>query len=432
MPNEPLSFTDFAFSPPDGLRDRTYSPTEPESEEAIRGQIQGVSDQLRDHINALQARLRAVEAENSGAHYIGAVKIEGVTGENVAQQLLSLKQLLDETAVGAIPDDSIETVKLRDGVVTNGKLATGAVSTEKLQDGCVTAGKLADGAVTSEKLASGMGDFCQKVLITQSCTWSPPYDGIYTVTLMGGGGGGGSGFGVYDSSLNTNSNFTRVFFSGAGGDASVPVTKRIALYQSEVYTLVIGAGGQGRTGHAYVMKQAGSGSDKVPTFSSCDGFEAPGGETSLQLGTELILETSQRVKGCEFGCYIAAWLPSSQTTLLGGGSGAGYFPGSRNSLEISENEISAQGGNITIEAGHGQMGGGEGGQFIRSYHLAGTPLHAGHAKGYGCGGGGGSAPYIDSDTPRSNGQFTGVHNGGNGGNGYALIEWFAPLAMPQS
>ena len=78
------------------------------------------------------------------------------------------------------------------------------------------------------------------------------------------------------------------------------------------------------------------------------------------------------------------------------------------------------------------MGGGEGGQFIRSYHLAGTPLHAGHAKGYGCGGGGGSAPYIDSDTPRSNGQFTGVHNGGNGGNGYALIEWFAPLAMPQS
>lgn len=431
MPNDPILFEDFAFTPADGLKNHEYSPTEPESEEAIREQIQGVSDQLRDHINSLQGQLNAVTAGNSGAHYIGAAEIAGIAGENVAQQLSSLKTLIEETAIGAIPDHTIETVKLKDGVVTAEKLAEHAVTEEKLTSGCVTNTKIADGAVTYEKLSSDMGDFHEKVLIMKSGTWSPPFDGIYTVTLLGGGGGGGSGFGVYDTTLNSNSNNPRTFFSGAGGDASVPVTKRLALYQSETYTFLIGAGGAGRTGRSYVMKTAGSGYSTPPTFTSCDGFATEGGESSMSIGGTVILQTTQRTKGCPFGCYVGASMSINITTALGGGSGAGQLPGTRNSLAIKDYDIPS-GQDVVIEEGPGLMGGGRGGRFSRSLHIAGTASHAGNATGYGCGGGGGCAPYISYDNPKSSAPYSFINKGGKGGNGYALIEWFAPLAMPQA
>lgn len=46
-----MTITNMAFNPVSGLKDASYSPTTPVSETAIRAQIQGVSDQLRDYIN---------------------------------------------------------------------------------------------------------------------------------------------------------------------------------------------------------------------------------------------------------------------------------------------------------------------------------------------------------------------------------------------
>ena len=427
MTDNPVLFEDFTFTPADGLKNHEYSPTEPESEDAIRAQIQGISDQLRDHINDLQEQLNAVTEGSSGAHHIGSAAITGVSGESVAQQLASLKTLIDETAVGAIPDNSIASAKLQNGAITTEKLADNVVTEGKLASGSVTETKLADGAVTSGKLASGLGDFHEKHLITTSGNWSPPHDGIYTVTLLGGGGGGGSGFAVYDAALNENANFPRTFFCGAGGNASIAVSKRFALYEDETYTFVIGAGGSGRTGNAYVMQTKGDGYSTMPTFSSCDGFATEGGETSMALGESVLLETSQRVNGCAFGCYVPMMLSSYQATLLGGGSGAGYLPGTRNTRTISDNEISALGENLVINGGTGLMGGGDGGIFSRNLHMSGTACPGGNAKGYGCGGGGGCAPYVNRTTVPS---F--VNKGGEGGNGYALIEWFAPLSLPQT
>lgn len=431
MPNDPILFEAFAFAPEDGLKNHEYSPTEPESEDAIRAQIQGISDQLRDHVNTLKTQLNATESACSGAHRIGAAEIAGIGGRNVAQQLASLKTLIDETAVGAIPDDTIETAKLKDGIVTEAKLAQNAVTEDKLADGCVTGGKLADGAVTVEKLAQGMGDFYLRHLITTSGTWSPPYDGVYTITLIGGGGGGGSGFAVYDTSLNTNSSYPRAYFIGASGDASVAVTKRFALYQSETYTFVIGAGGNGRSGRNYVMSAAGVSYDTQPVFTSCDAFATVGGESSMAVGDKVLLNTSQRNKGCGHIVHVGMTTPGTKLDLYGGASGAGYFPGVRNTVKTSDTEITNGGKTLVIEGGPGLMGGGHGSSFSMAGHISGTQSPAGNATGYGCGGGGGCAPYIDRSTPTSSNKYSFINSGGKGGNGYALIEWSAPLALPQ-
>lgn len=148
---------------------------------------------------------------SSGAHHIGSAAITGVSGESVAQQLASLKTLIDETAVGAIPDNSIASAKLQNGAIT----------TEKTCGQCVTEGKLpparnGDQACGRRRhlrqTGTRLGDFHEKHLITTSGNWSPPHDGIYTVTLLGGGGGGGSGFAVYDAALNENATFPAPFF----------------------------------------------------------------------------------------------------------------------------------------------------------------------------------------------------------------------------
>lgn len=62
---------------------------------------------------------------------------------------------------GAPGDDTVTTVKLRDGAVTTAKIADGSVTTAKLAagaatpaDGSITTAKLADAAVTAAKIAS--------------------------------------------------------------------------------------------------------------------------------------------------------------------------------------------------------------------------------------------------------------------------------------
>ncbi len=53
-------------------------------------------------------------------------------------------------------DDSVTTVKIRDGAVTEPKLANGAVTTSKIGDGQVTEQKIAPGVLTSKAVAMAL------------------------------------------------------------------------------------------------------------------------------------------------------------------------------------------------------------------------------------------------------------------------------------
>lgn len=79
----------------------------------------GVS--IKDYINnTLVEELMGENASES----IGAKAISGVTGENIYAQLLDLKNQLNNTVVGALPDHSITSAKLQNNVVTGEKLAS--------------------------------------------------------------------------------------------------------------------------------------------------------------------------------------------------------------------------------------------------------------------------------------------------------------------
>lgn len=82
---------------------------------------------------------------NAGASSIGINEIPGVTGATEVQTALEiLKQQLDNTTTGTIPDGSLTTVKL----------ANGAVTEEKIADSAVTGNKISAGSITDEKISS--------------------------------------------------------------------------------------------------------------------------------------------------------------------------------------------------------------------------------------------------------------------------------------
>lgn len=114
----------FAFDPPEGLESREYSPTYPESEAAIRAQLQGIPNQLRDKLNALIDILSDETTDASGADHIGAGEIQGLTSRRVAGQLKELYELTQSMTLGAIPDGSVTEAKLADGAVTEAKIGT--------------------------------------------------------------------------------------------------------------------------------------------------------------------------------------------------------------------------------------------------------------------------------------------------------------------
>lgn len=73
---------------------------------------------------------------------------------------------------GAPGDDTVTTVKLRDGAVTTAKLAAGAATPA---DGSITTAKLADAAVTAAKIASGP----LAVASFQPTSSTAPTNGVY-------------------------------------------------------------------------------------------------------------------------------------------------------------------------------------------------------------------------------------------------------------
>ncbi len=120
----------FTFDPPEGLENRLYSPTYPASEDAIRGQIQGVSNQLKDKLNELLGNLAKESADDCGADYVGASPLPGISSLRVGGQLRELSALIQTLVTGAIPDGTVTTAKLADGAVTREKIAGGSIPAE--------------------------------------------------------------------------------------------------------------------------------------------------------------------------------------------------------------------------------------------------------------------------------------------------------------
>ncbi len=118
---------EFTFDPPEGLESRLYSPTYPVSEDAIRGQIQGVSNQLRDKLNELLINLGKDSEDECGADYVGASPLPGISSLRVGGQLREIFALLQTLVTGSIPDGTVTTAKLADGAVTREKISGGTI-----------------------------------------------------------------------------------------------------------------------------------------------------------------------------------------------------------------------------------------------------------------------------------------------------------------
>lgn len=112
----------------------------------------------------------------TGAGDIGITEVPGVTGAKTVQEALAvLKQQLDNTSTGSIPDrsltgekialgavgeqelaeDAVTAGKLADGVIDDTKISAEGISGSKLKGGTVLTAKIADKAVTTEKLNDG-------------------------------------------------------------------------------------------------------------------------------------------------------------------------------------------------------------------------------------------------------------------------------------
>lgn len=408
-------FQDFAFSPAEGLRSRSYSPSEPESEDAIRDQIQGIADQLRDHLNTLQEKLASKTAGASGAHHIASAPIPNVSGETVAQQLYDLKQQLDHTALGDIPSGGISTDKLADHAVSSEKLADGSVSEQKLADGAVSTGKiaagavglaqLADGCITSAKLADGAGTLTHRIQLTQSGNWTAPATALYKITLFGGGGGGGAGMYLYNSSWSTPYHH----FSGAGGSAAVPVSGQFMLPAGAQCQFIIAAGGTGRTTNSYTV------SSTTPAFTFVDAEATAGGESTFSYGSTVLLQTepSSRISGGAYAHSSKKYV-SGSVDIYAGSSGAGYTVGTQSNSQSSSTIDTS-----TTLPGASSCGGGEGAAYSHTQTSAGMPAAGGDAPIYGTGGGGGCMLFGITESAAA----AIVSAGGNGGDGAAIIEW---------
>lgn len=133
------------------------------SAEELKAKFDEAGNAIKNYIN--ETLLPAMEGEN-GAENIGITGISQIsTATNVQDALILICQLINNISQGAVPDGSINTLKIADAAITASKMALntigsgniidGAVITAKLADLCITTAKLAAKCVTSSKIADG-------------------------------------------------------------------------------------------------------------------------------------------------------------------------------------------------------------------------------------------------------------------------------------
>jgi len=150
------TFTRMAFSPETGLKDKDVYVTTPVTEDEAREQIQGIADQLKEHINNyVLEELENAETDSSGAGKIGSQAISNLSGTTVFDQINDLKSQIDSAVVAGITTGSVTTDAIADDAVTQDKIAANSVGTDEIIDGAVTSDKILDEAVSEDKLAAG-------------------------------------------------------------------------------------------------------------------------------------------------------------------------------------------------------------------------------------------------------------------------------------
>ena len=82
------------------------------------------------------------------------IKDGAITNEKMAADSVNTEQVIDESIVNSkLANDSVSTEKIENGSVTNDKMAADSVGNTNLKDGSVSNEKLEDGSITNEKLA---------------------------------------------------------------------------------------------------------------------------------------------------------------------------------------------------------------------------------------------------------------------------------------
>ena len=82
------------------------------------------------------------------------IKDGAITNEKMAAGSVNTEQVIDESIVNSkLANDSVSTEKIENGSVTNDKMADDSVGNTNIQDGSVSNEKLEDGSITNEKLA---------------------------------------------------------------------------------------------------------------------------------------------------------------------------------------------------------------------------------------------------------------------------------------
>lgn len=82
------------------------------------------------------------------------IKDGAITNEKMAADSVGTEQVIDESIVNSkLANDSVSTEKIENGSVTNDKMAADSVGNTNLQDGSISNEKLEDGSITNEKLA---------------------------------------------------------------------------------------------------------------------------------------------------------------------------------------------------------------------------------------------------------------------------------------
>ncbi len=270
-------------------------------------------------------------------------------------------------------------------------------------------------------------------------TWTvPPCVTQITVQVWGGGGGGGAVWSRFDpTSSGPTSNEACVTAGGGGGGGYA--SRTYTVVPGQVYTIVVGAKGQGGTINSSGNNRANPGSSGGNSTFSGPATAGPGTLTAYGgLGGG----AANFLRSCLGGCSGATHQGANGaggsgsggangTTMFTGGNGsAGVHAGNTNDRSGSGGGgagSSGNGGNAnSTNGGSGSAEGGNGGNGIVQPYGSGY-LGTDGNNGNNIGGGGGGA---SGHNRGSNNNTHRTNIGGNGGRGEVRINYSTP-SLPE-